>query len=188
MDCCRASRRDARPHLLESLARREGVGVFWRFSLDLYQRKGVAPALLALQKRRGADVNLLLYCCWIALSGRGRLDGSDLRRAEAAIAPWREAVTVPLRETRDRIKVNNDHWRLDRAEEVRSRVLGAELASEQVTQEVLERMAGEPDTCEGTREDALASLLACFETLLGVEPDEDDHAHIDTLLTHAFDG
>jgi uncharacterized protein (TIGR02444 family) len=34
---------------------------FWRFSLDLYGRPGVAPACLALQDEAGADVNLVLY-------------------------------------------------------------------------------------------------------------------------------
>jgi uncharacterized protein (TIGR02444 family) len=34
---------------------------FWRFSLALYARPGVAAALLGLQDRAGRDVNLVLY-------------------------------------------------------------------------------------------------------------------------------
>lgn len=173
---------------MESLADRREIGEFWRFSLDLYEKKGVARALLALQRRRGADVNLLLYCCWVAASGRGRLGGGDLGRAEATIAPWREAVTLPLRETRDRIGSDNARWRIDGAQGVRSRVLDAELASERVTQGLLERMAGEAGACTDAREDALANLLTCFEALLGVESDGEDRAHIDTLLARIFDG
>ena len=45
------------------------AGDFWRTSLELYAREGVSRALIALQDRRGADVNLLLYCCWTARSG-----------------------------------------------------------------------------------------------------------------------
>lgn len=174
--------------MLESLAESGETGEFWRFSLDLYGKRGVARALLALQRRRGADVNLLLYCCWVASSGRGRLGGGDLGRAEAAIAPWRDAVTLPLRETRDRIKSNDARWRIDGAREVRSRVLDAELASERVTQGLLERMAGEAGAGTDPREDALANLLACFEALLGVEADAEDRAHLDTLLARTFDG
>lgn len=174
--------------MLEPLAESGEIGEFWRFSLDLYEKKGVARALLALQRRRGADVNLLLYCCWVASSGRGRLDGADLGRAEAAIAPWREAVTLPLRETRDRIGSNDARWRIDGAQAVRSRVLDAELASERVTQGLLERMAGEAGARTDAREDALANLLACFEALLGVEADGEDRAHLDTLLARTFDG
>jgi len=36
---------------------------FWAFSLALYGKPGVAPALLGLQDRLGVDVNLLLFCC-----------------------------------------------------------------------------------------------------------------------------
>src|SRR3954470_3940357 len=38
---------------------------FWNFSLELYAGEGVAEACLDLQERRGCDVNVLLFCCWL---------------------------------------------------------------------------------------------------------------------------
>ena len=163
----------------------EGFGAFWRSSLELYAREGMSRALLSLQDRRGADVNLLLYCCWMALSGRGRLSASDLRRADAAIAGWRDEVTLPLREVRRRIKGSPERWALEGASEVRRRVLETEIASERVTQGILESMEISPGRSEGGEEDARASLLACFE-MIGVEPDEHDRAELETILAIAI--
>ena len=42
---------------------------FWDFSLKFYDQKNVATSCLALQEDVGADVNLLLYCCWVASQG-----------------------------------------------------------------------------------------------------------------------
>ena len=163
----------------------QGAGELWRASLELYAREGMSSALIALQDRRGADVNLLLYCCWTAQSGRGRQSASDLRRAEAAIAAWRDEVTLPLRDLRNRIKASPESWALPGAPEVRRRVLESEIASERVTQGILERMAVAPGRSEGSREDAQASLLTYFLEVIGVEPDARDRADLETILALA---
>ena len=164
---------------------RESAGAFWRTSLGIYRRAGVSRALIALQERHGADVNLLLYCCWVALSGRGCLRGVDLRRVEAVLVQWRDGVTGALRAVRDRIKGEAGLWALKGAPEVRDRVLDAEIASERVAQDLLEGMAGAPGRCRGGREDARANLDA-YLALLGVQPDETDRAHLETILSNAF--
>ena len=56
----------------------EAAASFWAFSLEFYARPGVAEACLALQDRHGLDVNILLLCCWLGWSGRGRLSPADL--------------------------------------------------------------------------------------------------------------
>jgi uncharacterized protein (TIGR02444 family) len=77
---------------------------FWNFSLAFYGRPGVSPACLELQDRYGRDVNLVLYACWVGLSGRGRLTQADLARAAATNDPWRQAVIEKLRAARRAIK------------------------------------------------------------------------------------
>ena len=52
---------------------------FWNFSLELYAGEGVAEACLDLQERRGCDVNILLFCCWLGASGRPTLTADRLR-------------------------------------------------------------------------------------------------------------
>lgn len=45
------------------------VNPFWNFSLDHYKQEGVQAACLHLQDSFGADVNLVLYCLWLARQG-----------------------------------------------------------------------------------------------------------------------
>jgi uncharacterized protein (TIGR02444 family) len=82
----------------------EGGDEFWNFSLAFYGRPGVSPACLELQDRHGRDVNLVLYACWVGLSGRGRLSREDLALAAAMNDPWRQAVIDKLRAARRAIK------------------------------------------------------------------------------------
>jgi len=77
---------------------------FWNFSLAFYGRPEVSAACLALQDAHGHDVNLLLYVCWIGLSGRGRLTPADLARAAEVSEPWRRSVIEPLRAARRALK------------------------------------------------------------------------------------
>jgi uncharacterized protein (TIGR02444 family) len=77
---------------------------FWTFTLAFYARPGVAAACIELQDRHGRDVNLVLYGCWVGLSGRGRLGAGDLARAATMNAPWRGAVIEPLRAARRAIR------------------------------------------------------------------------------------
>ncbi|HUH83860.1 MAG TPA: TIGR02444 family protein [Stellaceae bacterium] len=77
---------------------------FWKFSLAFYGRPEVPAACLALQDAHGHDVNLLLYACWIGLSGRGRLAPADLARAAATSEPWHRGVIEPLRAARRALK------------------------------------------------------------------------------------
>src|SRR5579864_1725328 len=82
----------------------EVAAEFWRFSLAVYRKPGVAPACLVLQDQFGRDVNLALYCCWLGASGRGRLTREALDAADAAIAPWRRQVIENFRAARRAIK------------------------------------------------------------------------------------
>jgi uncharacterized protein (TIGR02444 family) len=103
---------------------------FWRFSLALYARPGVAPALIALQDRAGHDVNLILFCLWAGAVRGARLDGGALSAAGAAIADIRSEAIEPLRALRRRLKP-------DPAEDVqalRRKILGLELAAERRVQ------------------------------------------------------
>src|SRR6185312_12401932 len=71
---------------------------FWNFSLELYAGEGVAQACLDLQERRGCDVNVLLFCCWLGVSGRPTLTAERLRALLKVSDAWQAEVVGPLRE------------------------------------------------------------------------------------------
>jgi uncharacterized protein (TIGR02444 family) len=103
---------------------------FWRFSLALYARPGVADALIGLQDRAGSEVNLVLFGLWLGVTRGRRLAAAELAAAKAAIAPFDEAVVFPLRELRRRLKPAAD----PDLEALRRRVAGLELAAERRAQ------------------------------------------------------
>lgn len=72
---------------------------FWDYSLVHYGRPEVARACLELQEDVGANVNLVLFCCWLGSFGQV-LTVQDLDEAEAVIRDWNEQVVEPLRGVR----------------------------------------------------------------------------------------
>lgn len=132
---------------------------FWRFSLAFYARPEVASACLMLQDRRGRDVNLLLYACWVGWSGRGRLDAAQLAALDRAIAPWRREVVEPLRAVRRALKTASQP-------DLLATVKAAELEAERVAQQKLAAMA--PPLGEGNG-DGIADARASLALYLGDE-------------------
>lgn len=138
----------------------DGVAeAFWRFSLDLYGRPGAAPACLALQDGHGRDVNLVLYACWLAASGRGPLTQGMLRAAETALAPWRRGVIEPLRQARRAAKGEAE------AAELYARLKAVELAAEKIAHRRLAALAPLPGA--GDPEQRLAAAASGLALYLG---------------------
>ncbi len=77
---------------------------FWDFSLDIYGRRGVQRACLALQDRDGVDVTVALFCCWLGAAGHGKLKRAQIARLIEIVQPWREGVVNALRAVRRRLK------------------------------------------------------------------------------------
>jgi len=103
---------------------------FWRFSLMIYARPGVAEALIRLQDRGGQDVNLILFGLWLGMCHGGRLDVAALNRAKAAKAELDRDVVEPLRRLRRGLKRNSD----PDIEDLRWRVLALEIIAERRVQ------------------------------------------------------
>jgi uncharacterized protein (TIGR02444 family) len=134
---------------------------FWNFSLAFYGRPGVSPACLDLQDKHGCDVNLVLYACWIGLSGRGRLAQEDLARAAATNAPWRQGVIEKLRAARRAIKEQASD-----AAQFYATAKALELEAERLAQHRLAKLAPAAAVTEsGARQaDAAANLALYLES------------------------
>lgn len=110
---------------------------FWAFSLNAYARPDVAEACLFLQDEAALDVNLLLYCCWVASVRESALTEDELRKAVDLTAEWQEQVVVPLRRMRRELKGGADGLPDDAVESFRSEVKRLELEGERLQQDFL---------------------------------------------------
>jgi len=78
---------------------------FWDFSVRTYRSEGVAQACLALQNESGADVNVILFCCWSGAS-RGEFQNTEYDAVMAFSKPWADKVVRPLRSVRTWMKLS----------------------------------------------------------------------------------
>lgn len=104
---------------------------FWKFSLKIYSQPQVENALLILQANHGLNINIILYCCWYAFRGQGRLSKTDLKQLLQVVQYWHDKVTVPLRRLRTSLK-KSQHQQLFSA--IYQDTLKYELFAEQVEQ------------------------------------------------------
>jgi uncharacterized protein (TIGR02444 family) len=160
---------------------------FWRFSLGFYRVAGVADACIRLQDEAGVDVNLLFYLLWHAALERS-LSRAEVAAIEQRIAPWRDAVVVPLRAIRRAIKIPPPVIEAGIAEAYRTKVKGIELEAERLQQEALYDLAqasrfGEPAP---SPEDAARANIAAYQAILARPfPDEAAAAVMAAFSTYA---
>jgi uncharacterized protein (TIGR02444 family) len=156
---------------------------FWEFSLAFYHRAPVAAACLSLQDRRGADVNILLLCCWLATLEM-KIGHPGLRAADDAVARWRLAVLEPLRAVRRRVDEDWDAPSAAARKAIKTGILGIELDCERLAQGLILGAAtgGVADEAGALpRGLASAALEAYLDMLIG-GPEEQDAADLAALL------
>ncbi len=112
---------------------------FWDFSVRTYRSTGVPAACLSLQNEHSADVNMVLYCCWI---GRyiGRFDDELFTTASKFSARWAAHVVEPLRSARTWMKQSGcieEPMPEGACMELRDSIKSVEFASEKLQQDVL---------------------------------------------------
>lgn len=159
---------------------------FWDFSLALYRGPGVEAACIGLQDRLGLDVNLLLYACWIAATGRGRLARGDWTRLIGDTAAWRDQVVEPLRAVRRHLKDRND---MPGAAALRDRVKALELDAEHAEQLAIAAHSP-PDAntppARGVVEADAAANLHDYVQAAGARPTDSDLADLGILARAAL--
>ena len=109
---------------------------FWTFSLETYHRPGVPGACVTLQDRCGVDVNILLFCLFLAHSGRA-LNVADVAQMDGAMRDWRQLGVVKLREVRRFLKQPPEAFQGAQVEAFRDRIKAVELEAERLQQEAL---------------------------------------------------
>jgi len=141
---------------------------FWEFSVETYGRPEVQTACLRLQEDMGADVNIVLYCCW-----RGAVEIEELETLMAKLAPWQQDVVGNLRAIRRLMKpmVNELGIQSEPAEKLRKKIVGLELEAENLQQSIMERLASRRRTTLPPSPNAAAHNLAQYFQILQISPD-----------------
>jgi len=112
---------------------------FWDFSVRTYSTKGVPDACLSMQNDHGADVNMLMYCCWVGVHF-GQFDDHLFDRASIFSEDWAENVVSRLRSARKWMKHTGcmaDDVPTDQCMQLREQIKSIELAAEKMQQDVL---------------------------------------------------
>jgi uncharacterized protein (TIGR02444 family) len=143
----------------------DAAAAFWRFSLAIYARPDVPPACLVLQDQHGRDVNLMLFCCWLGASGRGRLDRPALDAADRAVMGWRRDVVEHFRAARRAIKAAA----LPDNDSIYAKAKAVELEAERLLQRQLAERAP-PENAGLSAEVRLADALANLALYVGDAP------------------
>ncbi len=151
----------------------ESADEFWEFSLALYSQPGVAEYCLRLQDDAGANVNLLLFCCWTGRRGVA-LDARALAAAATAIEDWQVRVLRPLRARRRTAGI---------AYAEKQHLLTEELTAERHEQALLVQWLGDCGLAHpgpvGDGEACARANLDGYRAALGVALERDN-----PLLTH----
>ena len=158
---------------------------FWTFSLDVYTRPGIADACLSLQDQHGCDVNVVLFCCWAASTGAGRLDDEIMVAAVASVEEWQAEVIKPVRSVRRRLEAELTHVDHETAAKLRVEIAAAELHAESVEQDILEKLIA-PEQAglrnSGAQMDDAKYNLQRYLKLLGVELKDDALESLSTIV------
>lgn len=162
---------------------------FWDFSIAIYDKSGVQPACLGLQDRHGLDVNLLLYCCWHAASGRGVLTEDDLAAAAALCAPWHDRIITGLRAVRQALKGGFPPAPGALAAALRDRVIAIEIDCERVEQIMLSAALTDAPATSGSEDRRPAEAVAnvrCYLRYRGVTVGDVDREDLMVILAACF--
>lgn len=162
---------------------------FWDYSTRLYAQTEVEEICLRLQVRYGVNVNVLLYCCWVASSGRGAFRGGELQSALAASTSWHDNASHPLRTLRGYLRGDLGTAPRRLVDDLRRVIAECEIYAEHIEQIILqdslERLGtGTFDPAEQVR--AATENLSAYFALVGVDLDAEDRAETATLLKHGF--
>ena len=164
---------------------------FWDFSVRTYRTDGVPDACLSLQNDYGADVNMLLYCCWIG-AYIGQYDRDLFARASAFSTLWAEHVVVPLRSARTWMKqsgCDTEPVPTDACMQLREEIKSVEFAAEKMQQQVLESLVSidqsRYDAPDQMLKDVVANLMLYSEHT-GIEVCEDVRRKFSDVMQAAF--
>jgi uncharacterized protein (TIGR02444 family) len=166
---------------------------FWDFSVRTYRSDGVAEACLSLQNDHGADVNMLLYCCWAA-GIAGTFTPDQFAEASEFSASWAGNVVKPLRSARTWMKHTGcieDKVPTDDCMELREKIKSVEFAAEKMQQHVLESLlpaSQSPNIASEQLFKDVVANLARYAGEAGIDISHDVRGKLVIIIAAAYPG
>ena len=164
---------------------------FWNFAVRTYRCEGIAEACLALQNEHGADVNVVLFCCWMGTT-RGEFESKTLDMVLEFSRSWADRVVRPLRSVRTWMKIEgyaDPKMPVESCNSLRQRIKKVELEAEQLQENVMQSMVdtipgATLNVAEQTRATALNLRHYCEAE--GIDCDHQAQTHLDSILSAAI--
>lgn len=163
----------------------------WDFANKLYSVDAVSKSCLALQDRLAIDVNLLLFCIWVAASGRQTLTQEELETGIASSSEWQSNVVTPLRGLRHYLKTPEPNIDTRLAGDLRRVIADSEIYTERLELQMLGNLVKRPATSSfGVQEcaDAAAENLMSYLSQVDEAISSEDRADLLTIWQKAFPG
>ena len=126
---------------------------FWNFSISFYPLPDIEQSCLQLQDNFELNVNLVLFCHWLAIEKQQPLDSNQWQQLIVTTQPWEE-ILKPLRESRRMIKHHPIAWPSDFKQETSNGVSNIEINTEHMQQLAIEQAwqqmntASSDESCE----------------------------------------
>ena len=111
----------------------------WAFSEKIYAYSEVESTCLTLQNQYDADINIILYCLWVAEKNIV-LNQDDVALLIKATEPWQKTILKPLRDARRMMKQHIIAMPSDMLDQTVSNLSEMELNAEHMSQLALEKI------------------------------------------------
>ena len=170
----------------------------WDFMISTYNKPGVENACLALQASFRADVNMVMFCIWLAY----RCDGNPflsfyLKPALKFSLSWQSAMVEPLRAVRDNLKDYIKNHSLDGPDQESTIELRERIKECELDMEYMQTLSLYALVLEGDHQDFSESSVNCKECArnnleeyfvsIGARIDPPSEAHVTCILSAVFD-
>jgi uncharacterized protein (TIGR02444 family) len=159
----------------------------WSFSNQTYKLPEVEGACLELQNNFDADINIILYCLWVAEKGI-KLTAEDVMVLIQTTLPWQKSILKPLRDARKMMKQHIIAMPSELLDLTVSNLGEMELNAEHMSQLALEKIIDieEEANMEPAVDCATLNTSTYLQQLESVSSVSDVTEHLSKLLNAVY--
>ena len=164
---------------------------FWNYSTQIWTLPNVEAICLELQNNYDANINMLLYCCWVGDKNLS-LSDDDLQSLLDTIQPW-QTIIKPLRESRKMMLQQSIAMPSELKDQTITNMSEMELNAEHMAQLALEKALKPENIAPCSQQNqtsgvdcSLNNIKSYINTLDGLSSPDEIMQHISQLLNAIF--